>query len=107
LIAQEREREVRAEGSDDEHLGVGEVDQAEHAVDQRVSDGHQCVDRTVGQAVHGVGPEQILQQADVEVDPLITALGEINQLRTQSDRPFSSGRRLEEHHSGYGGGVRL
>ena len=49
--------EERAEGADHEDLGVGEVDQAQHAVDEGVAERDQRVDRARGQPVDGEAPE--------------------------------------------------
>ena len=48
---QRQERDQRDEGADHEHVAVGEVDHADDAVDHRVADGDQAVDRAERDAV--------------------------------------------------------
>jgi hypothetical protein len=64
------QHEVLHEQPDQEDLGVGEVDQSEHAVDQRVPDRDQGVDRAVGQAVNGQPGEVAAQRPRIELDPV-------------------------------------
>ena len=45
------EREVGAEAPHHEDLGVGEVDEPQHAVDERVAERDQGVEEAVGEAV--------------------------------------------------------
>jgi len=64
VLDDEVDDEVAAEGAEHEHLAVGEVDQLEHAVDQRVTQGDQRVEGTAGEpedqevqeVLHGVHP---------------------------------------------------
>ena len=48
---------VRDEAADHEQVAVGEVDQLDDAVDERVADGDQRPDGAVGEAVLDVGGE--------------------------------------------------
>ncbi len=66
--AEQHEGPVHAEHAEHEDLGVREVDEAQHAVDERVADGDEGVDRAVGQAVDGECPEVPSQGAEVEPD---------------------------------------
>jgi hypothetical protein len=66
--AQQHEHGVLAEHAKHEDFGVREVDQAKNAVDQGVTDGHQRVDRAVGEAVDGQLPKIRAQRVDVEID---------------------------------------
>ena len=49
----------RGEDADHEDLGVGEVDEPQHAVDERVAEGDQGVDRAERQPVDRLGPELV------------------------------------------------
>jgi hypothetical protein len=49
---------VGGEGADHEDVAVGEVDEAQHAVDHGVAEGDQGVDRAKGQAI-----EELLQSS--------------------------------------------
>jgi hypothetical protein len=55
---------------------VGEVDEAQHAVHQRVPEGHEGVDGADGQAVDGLGPEVVDEAAQVEVDLGLPAIAQ-------------------------------
>ena len=66
--AEEHQDRVLPEHAEHEDLGMGEVDQAENAVDQGVADRDQGVDRAVGQPVDGQLPEEIAQRLDIEID---------------------------------------
>ena len=47
----------RSECTEHEHFGVGEVDQAQDAVDQRVAERNQCIDSAKRQTIKEVQPE--------------------------------------------------
>ena len=57
--SEHHQHRVLPEHAEHEDLGVREVDQPEHAVDQRVADRDERVDRAVGQSVDGQLPEQV------------------------------------------------
>ena len=58
------EGEQRGEDPDHEDLGVGEVDEPQHAVDQRVAEGDQGVDRAQREAVKRLRPELVPQAGE-------------------------------------------
>ena len=51
-----------------EDLGVGEVDQAQDAVDERVAEGDQRIDRAERQPVDRLGKELVIEGAEVKLD---------------------------------------
>ena len=60
--------EQGGEHPDHEHLGVGEVDEPQDAVDQRVAQGDQRVDGAEGQAVERLRPELVDEAGEAGVD---------------------------------------
>ena len=67
-------REERGEDPDHEDLGVREVDEPQHAVDERVAQGDQCVDRPKREAVHGLAPEGVVQTLDADASEIDSRL---------------------------------
>jgi hypothetical protein len=61
--------EQRTEGPDHEHLGVGEVDESKHPVDQRVPERDEGVDGPDGDATDGQRPELVVEIVEVNGRP--------------------------------------
>src|SRR5581483_2166949 len=51
-----------------EDLGVGEVDELQHPVHERVAEGDQRVDRAQSQSIEGLGTELVFQTVEAVVD---------------------------------------
>ena len=67
--AEHLEGDQGAKGPDDEHLGVREVDEAQHAVDERVAKGDEGVDGTQRKTGERVGPERAGEVREAQGNP--------------------------------------